>query len=202
MKKRKSLVGMVLGNNKLCELKYEIPVDDGERKFRELILYIASRCEEYKNVGATHLNKILFYSDFYAYVQFGKPITGATYQALEAGPAPRRLVPVRNDLIRAGDAELVGGEEDYDPVRLCARRDPDYSLFAAEELQLVDQIIEKLRHKTAKEISRESHELISWKCTAIGNPIPYQFALISERQLSNADREWASGIIDQLVQSR
>jgi len=37
-----------------------------ERKFKELILYVADKCSDDPDFGAVKLNKILFYSDFYS----------------------------------------------------------------------------------------------------------------------------------------
>ncbi len=52
-------------------------------KFRELILFIARETKDDRSCGATKLNKILFYSDFRAYEQLGRSITGECYQNLE-----------------------------------------------------------------------------------------------------------------------
>jgi len=67
-----------------------------EEKLAELILYVCHKSEADERFGATKLNKILFYSDFAAYRQLGQPITGADYQNLEEGPAPRKLPPIRS----------------------------------------------------------------------------------------------------------
>jgi len=56
--------------------------------------------------GAIKLNKVLFFAEFAHMRVTGRPITGSPYQKLRLGPAPRRLVPVRNRLISAGDATL------------------------------------------------------------------------------------------------
>ena len=42
-----------------------------ERKFKELVLYVAHRCGLDPNFGAVKLNKELFFSDFWAYAEFG-----------------------------------------------------------------------------------------------------------------------------------
>ena len=46
-------------------------------KFRELLVYVSKKCEDDPTFGAVKLNKILYYADFAAYRQGGKPITGA-----------------------------------------------------------------------------------------------------------------------------
>src|SRR5262245_25543654 len=101
-----------------------------KEKFRELILYIASQCEKDKSWNATKLNKILFYSDFIAFRTMGGAITGAEYFALEKGPAPKPLMPVREEMIEAGDLAIEKRTVQHRPVAL---REPDYSLFTAQE---------------------------------------------------------------------
>jgi hypothetical protein len=73
-----------------------------ERKLEELILYISQKCANDKTFGSIKLNKILCYSDFTFYVYNGHGITDMDYQKLANGPAPRRLVPVRDKMIRKG----------------------------------------------------------------------------------------------------
>jgi len=75
------------------------PATINEKKFQELMLYIASRSADDQKFGATKLNKILFYADFQAYLSLGKSITGAEYQRLGNGPAPRELKSLEADLI-------------------------------------------------------------------------------------------------------
>lgn len=73
-----------------------------EAKFRALIVYVAEQSRDDPFFGATKLNKILYYSDFRAYRELGHSITGADYQKLDEGPAPRQLLPIRRALIAEG----------------------------------------------------------------------------------------------------
>src|SRR5437763_14359378 len=82
-------------------MKAKVPKEN-EQKFRELLLYISGKCATDPKFGATKLDKILFYSDFFAYANLGKPITGFAYQKLPTGPAARRLLPATKKMIRAG----------------------------------------------------------------------------------------------------
>jgi hypothetical protein len=77
-----------------------------EDKLAELVLYIAKQTRGDQAAGATKLNKYLYFADFSAVRRLGRPITGADYQKLRFGPAPRRLTPVRERLLRTGDARL------------------------------------------------------------------------------------------------
>src|SRR5260370_21134206 len=84
---------------------FEFPDMHPDIRLRELILYVASKCSSDPEFNATRLNKILFYSDFVSYARTGKPITGAAYQALPHGPAPKRLKPISHRLIAEGEWE-------------------------------------------------------------------------------------------------
>src|SRR5687767_6704193 len=75
------------------------------RKFKELILYFSQRgIDEGLVIGSTKLNKLLFFTDFRAYLELGEPVTGATYQKLEKGPAARQMLPMLNQML--GDKEV------------------------------------------------------------------------------------------------
>src|SRR6266536_4387740 len=70
-----------------------------ERKMKNLILYIATKCAGHKRFGTVKLNKNLFFSDMVAYAVLGSPITGVEYLALDAGPAPRRMPAIKEEMI-------------------------------------------------------------------------------------------------------
>src|SRR6266480_4421152 len=79
---------------------------ESEVKYRELVLYICQKCATDKKFGATKLNKILYFADFLAYAELGEPITGFEYQREKNGPVPRRLVPIREQMINARELAL------------------------------------------------------------------------------------------------
>src|SRR5579884_3151713 len=107
-----------------------------EEKLGELILYISQKSAVDPKFGAIKLNKILYLSDFLAFGHWGKPITGVPYQHLPKGPAPKRLLPVRDELKSKGDLAiqelpLKSGNMQKRTVNL---RDPNLSLFTGEEI--------------------------------------------------------------------
>src|SRR3974390_2259391 len=106
-------------------------------KLAELILYISKMSQDDPRFGATKLNKILFFSDFSQYRKKRKAISDDTYQRLENGPAPKHLVPVRDRLITSKSLTMQKlsyyGKTQTRPVAL---REPDLSLFTAEEIAL------------------------------------------------------------------
>src|SRR5687768_11986209 len=105
-----------------------------EAKFTEMVLYVAARLRDDRSGGATKLNKVLYFADFAHVRRHGRPISGADYQKLPQGPAPRRLKPVRQRLVDAGDATVE--TEDflgYQLHRLVPGREADVSLFDEHE---------------------------------------------------------------------
>lgn len=164
-----------------------------EDKLAELVLYIAKQTLGDVAAGATKLNKYLYFADFSAVRRLGRPITGAEYQRLRFGPAPRRLPPVRQRLVRTSDARL---EERVDALgyvhhELIPLREPRTDLFTAEELRLVDEIIETLRKRSATEVSELSHREAGWQLVDEGDTIPYELAFVlapSEAQATSTIR--------------
>ena len=78
-----------------------------EEKLRELILLIAHKSKADPRLRAVKLNQPLYYADFTAYRRLGKSITGAEYQHLPEGPAPRKGLPAQERLKRDGAIEMV-----------------------------------------------------------------------------------------------
>ena len=150
-------------------------------KFRELLLYVAREAADDPTFGAVKLNKVLFRSDFEAYAVRGKPITGARYQRLPAGPAPVAMLPIEEELLRWGDAEVeVRDYHGLKQSRLVPQREPDLSLFAAEELQLVDRAIRTFWGMDATTLSQLSHEESKgWQIVGDRQDIPYGSVFLS-----------------------
>jgi len=159
---------------------------ESDLKLAELILYIARISEGDDTFGSTKLNKILFMADFEAYRKLGSPITGAEYQSLPHGPAPRRLMPVMEKLCESGSAAVrIEQRFGYEQKRPIALREPDLSLFSADEIALVDRIVRLLWGFTARDVSELSHRFIGWQLAEQGEIIPYGLALLAaDRELS------------------
>lgn len=170
-------------------LHFEFPLPEGEQRFRELCLYICEKCATDPKFGATKLNKILYFSDFLAFARFGEPITGFEYQREKNGPVPKRLVPIRNEMIRSGElavqpVKLVSGRVQQRSVNL---REPRLSIFTPEQIALVDSIIEQFWGLNADEVSDFSHQMVGWKIAEPGESIPYESVFVSAEPLTDAD---------------
>ena len=162
---------------------------ENERKFRELVLYVSQKCASDPKFGATKLNKILFYADFFAYGNTGNPITGFRYQKLPNGPAPRRLLPVRGQMVAEGElgiqeVPLRSGRKQKRTVNL---RPPDLSVFRGDEIALVDDVIDALRDADAEACSEVSHRMVGWLVAKDREDIPYSTVFLSNAPLSEEE---------------
>jgi len=151
-----------------------------EEKLAELLLYVVAKAQGDSSAGATKLNKYLYFTDFTAVRKLGHPITGADYQRLPFGPAPRRLRPVRDQLVRRGDARLEKRVDalGYVHHELIPLREARTDVFTAEELRLVDEVIEALRDRSATQVSDLSHREAGWQLVREGESIPYELAFV------------------------
>src|SRR5690606_16389095 len=107
------------------------------------------------------------------YGKLGSPITGVEYQRLEWGPAPRRLKPIRREMVDSGELAVqrvayLGKEQ----VRTIALREPDLSEFTGAEIAIVDEVIASLSDHNAIAASDLSHRTMAWELARDGENVP------------------------------
>jgi hypothetical protein len=156
-----------------------------EAKFTEMVVYVAGRLLDDRAGGATKLNKVLFFAEFTHFRRHGAVISGCEFQKLTHGPAPRRLVPVRDALVSRGDADLR--EEDFlgrVQHRLVPRRDAELAVFSDLERHTIDDVLEQLGGLTGRQVSDLAHEEPGWQLTELGDTIPYSTAGLGYPQVS------------------
>lgn len=156
-----------------------------ERKFTELLVYVAGRLQRDRSGGATKLNTVLFFVDFAHIRRTGSPISGAIYRKLKHGPAARRLRPVRDQLISTGEAELP--KEQFLGCQhrvLVRRRRADLTVFTQEELDTIDRVLADLDGLNARQVGDLSHEEAGWRLVDFGDDNPHEAASAGARQVS------------------
>ena len=153
----------------------------GQARLRQMILYVAKRCEDAKFFGAIKLNKIIWKADFDLFAERGVPVTGREYRRQKLGPTLREMRPLQTEMLKDGaikiDRRNIG---EYVEQRTIALDKPDMSLFTPEDIAYVERSIQHYWDMTGTETSDESHG-VAWKTRANGEPMPYEFALLSDR---------------------
>ena len=184
-------------NGSVREPTYEFSKPNGENLLRELILYIAQQCEGDVYFGATKLNKILWLSDSASYAFYGEPITGVEYMKLEHGPAPRRLLPIKQMMLACGEIiERPRQIGRFTQQQVIALREPDLKQFSGRDIATVDAMIKAVWGKTADEVSEMSH-VRGWSLAGHKEAIPYEAIFISDEGVTARDEIRAKELIEE-----
>lgn len=167
------------------------PVQFDREKFKEAILLLASYCPS-EELGNVKLHKMLYFADMMTFLEEGRPLTGVDYLKQKFGPTARHLTSVVDELAREGRLSVRETEyhgfykKDYalaapfEPMRLSKR-----------EQQLLREVADFVRGKTARQISEISHNA-AWEAAELGEVIPYFTALqLVPVEVTDADRTWA-----------
>jgi len=157
------------------------------RRLAAAILYVCAACETDAAFGATRLNKTLFEADFLSFRSRGVPITGARYQRLAKGPAPKAMPHIVRELVAEGALHLR--KQDFLgrlQHKLIALGNPDLSLFSGEDIAFLDTVIRESWGKTAVEVSDASHR-IEWRSRSNGDEIPYEASWLSNERPAESD---------------
>lgn len=166
---------------------------------RQAILYVASRCADHYYFGKTKLNKILYYADFLFYFKTGESITGAQYFRLPKGPGPRRLKPVLDQMLR-DDAAGIRHERLFNLTqqRVVPLEEPDLNSFTAEQIKVLDWVIDHMKDMSGGEVSELSHTEYGWKCANVKEDIPYNTVFLAPRPLTQGEETYGRKLAAEL----
>ena len=102
---------------------------------------------------------------------------GATYQKNHYGPTPVEFTKIIEQMIGNQEIERVPSAFfQYPQTKYLPLRQPDLSLLTANEIQLIDDVLNRLGEMNAKQISDYSHHDVPWMTTEDGQIIPYEAA--------------------------
>lgn len=137
-----------------------------KEKSLNALLYVANRVQR---KDFHKIFKIIYFADRQHLADWGRPITGDTYIAMEAGPVPSRLYDMLK--IVRGDSYLPDMEglgkyfqvENWMYVR--PLQDADLNKLSANEQEAMSKAIEKYAALSYDEIKEKSHD-VAWRSTA------------------------------------
>lgn len=163
--------------------------DDQESKerLRQLILFIAERCQADPNFGMTKLVKILHRADFESFARYGESITGSRYKKFPYGPVSQAALDVRDEMEKRGDIVVV--KEGYSPYlrnRVLPLETADLDGFSGRDIALIDGVIQMFHKRTATFVSEFSHDR-AWEAADWYEAIPYEAAFVSDEPLTERD---------------
>lgn len=168
------------------------PLRENE-KLEALVHYIVYKCSDPKKLGATKLNKILWFSDITAFLYTGKSISDAKYIKMPFGPVPANITQVKEKLQQdkavAVRRDIYFGHQQEQAFALTQ---PNLSYFTANQISLVDEIMEHIcENHSATTISAQTHDVI-WAAAEIGEEIPLYTVFAAQRaDITPEDIDWA-----------
>jgi transcriptional regulator with XRE-family HTH domain len=167
------------------------------RKLKEILLHILSRIGARPHVGETILYKLLYFADFDFYERYEEQLIGARYIKNRYGPTPMEFRGVVQQMEKAGDIEVVKSEYfAYPQTKYLPRREPDLAQLTAREIAMVDEVLDRLGHMNATQVSEYSHKDVPWVVTEEGKLIEYETVFYRTPDYSvreNADSEGDEG---------
>lgn len=118
------------------------------------------------------LNKLLFYADFMHYKYFGFSITGCKYAAIDMGSVPDQYAYIFGLLesekyLKTKLVKIKDKEHD----KFVAINQFDKSLFNADELNTLNEVLKRFKDVTTQELMKIAHGEIAWKDNISGKSI-------------------------------
>ncbi len=135
-----------------------------------------NKCGLCHNVGRTVIYKLLYFSDFNFYEIYEVPITGERYLKKPNGPVSSHFIDLKNELINEGKIkEDIEKVISYNRYRYTSLKEPDISCLNKNEIEIIDDTINKISNMSAKEISDYSHGDMPWKVAENNEELDYEF---------------------------
>ena len=144
-------------------------------KFKEVLMYVLNKVGGRPNIGETALYKLLYFIDFNYYEKYEEQLIGATYIKNRYGPSPVEFVKIVSLMIKHNEVMKITDKHfGYDQKKYLALRKPDLGVFTAREKEVIDDVLNTLADKNAKELSDYSHNDVPWMTAEDGKPINYE----------------------------
>ena len=173
------------------EIRISVP-QQNLKKFREVLLYVLEKVGARPNIGETAIYKLFYFIDFDYYEKFEEQLTGAKYIKNHFGPTPIEFKKITDRMIANGEIEKVKSKHfQYEQKKYLPRCSADLKILSAQEIQHIDDVLNRLAWKNAKELSEYSHSDTPWRVHKAGEEISYEtvFYRDDDHSVRNYDDE-------------
>lgn len=141
----------------------EVP-KESVSKFEQVLLYVVSKVGNRPNIGQTAIYKLLYFIDFDYYEKNQEYLMGATYIKNTHGPSPVSFAKIARNLEKQGKLVEVNSKYfGFDQKKYLVTAEPNLSSLSAQELKHIDNELERLASKSARELSDLSHIDTPWR---------------------------------------
>jgi transcriptional regulator with XRE-family HTH domain len=145
------------------------------QKFKEVLLYILNKVGAKENIGETVIYKLLYFIDFDFYERYEEQLIGATYMKNKYGPTPVEFVKIVEQMTAHEELMKVKSEYfNFPQTKYLPRRKPNLANLTAAEIEVIDDVLNRLSEMNASQISAYSHSDVPWMSTKDGETIDYE----------------------------
>ena len=145
------------------------------QKFKEVLIYILNRVGGKPNIGETVIYKLLYFIDFDYYEKYEEQLIGATYLKNKFGPTPLEFRKITNQMMAKGEIiEVKDKYFEYPQRKYLPLRKPDLRIMKGNEIEVIDDVLNRLSDMNAHQISDYSHNDVPWLTTEEGKTIEYE----------------------------
>ncbi len=175
---RKEPVVVLQKSKKAEQRKPDIRINVPQKnlqKFKEIFLYILNKVGSKPNIGETVIYKLLYFIDFDFYEKYEEQLIGATYKKNRYGPTPVEFEEIMKLMLKEKEIEKVRSKYfEYPQRKYLPLKKADLSHLKAHEIELIDDVLNRLSDMNASDISNYSHNDIPWITTEDGGIIEYE----------------------------
>jgi len=175
---RKEPVVVLQESKKVKQTKPDIRINVPQKnlqKFKEVLLYLLNKVGSKPNIGETVIYKLLYFIDFDFYEKYEEQLIGATYIKNHFGPTPVEFQEIMKLMLRNKEIEKVRSQYfKYPQIKYLPLKKADLSQLKAHEIELIDDVLNRLSDMNASDISDYSHNDMPWVTTEDGGTIEYE----------------------------
>ena len=171
-------------------------------KLKAAVAYLTERSLRDENFGQVKLVKLLYYADCEAYVQTGKPLTGANYIHEDHGPFPEGWRSITDQLEREGVVRILSEDirGGYRRRRAVPVGPSNTDVLTDQERTFLDEQLRRFTGFNPVQIEDYSHNEVAWTSTVAGEIVPYELAGYRIPKLDEDARERGQRIVDRIRQ--
>jgi uncharacterized phage-associated protein len=173
---------------------------DWEKSLAALVYLASKNLPELDKYKAC---KLIFLSDKYHLVRFGRPITGDTYFAVPYGPIPSQLLDRINALERNADPELqrlLEQDTRYTNPHFHSRAEANFSALSQSDIIALDRMAELFGQKNFSELKSITHSMPAYSKPWESRPEGSKRALMSFEDFFEEDGEAVQGAFEEMLE--
>lgn len=150
--------------------------DINRKKYVNAILYFLQNCNN-NYLGATKLNKLMYYLDFVSYRDREKSVTGDRYLHLDYGPVPDGLEDLLVELKQTNKISIIQKPyRDKHKTEFAALENTNPDVFDDYEQALLEKISNVFELWSTDKIVSQTHLESPWFYSKPYDPVDYEYS--------------------------